>query len=93
MLEFTTRHLRNISRGLNSSLKLVIFIIIVKNIILLPKWLSSMTTTHSGLLYVVKIDKIQSTAFTAQSKKKLTSFATWHRQMIWLTPRQKPFDK
>jgi len=32
--------------------------------------------TCSGLLYVVKMDKIQSTTFTAQLKQKHTSFAT-----------------
>jgi len=88
MLEFTTRHLRNISGGLNSSLKLVIFIIIVKNIILLPKWLSSMTTTHSGLLYVVKIDLLPS-----QYSQRKNLLVLPHGTDIWLTPRQKPFDK
>jgi len=37
------------------------------------------STTHSDLLYVVDMDKIQPTAFTTQSKQKPTSFATWHR--------------
>jgi len=31
------------------------------------------------LLYVVNMDRIQPTAFTAQSKWKPTNFATWHR--------------
>ena len=37
------------------------------------------SATQSGLLYVVDMDKIQPTAFMAQSKQKPTSFATWHR--------------
>jgi len=34
------------------------------------------SATQSGLLYVVNMDKIQPTAFIAQSKQKPTSFAT-----------------
>ena len=39
------------------------------------------SATQSGLLYVVDMDKIQPTVFTAQSKQKPTSFATWHRRL------------
>jgi len=39
------------------------------------------SATQSGLLYVVDMDKIQLTAFMAQSKRKPTSFATWHRRL------------
>jgi len=38
---------------------------------------------QSGLLYVVNMDKIQPTAFMAQSKQKPTSFATWHRCLAY----------
>jgi len=38
---------------------------------------------QSGLLYVVDMDKIQPTAFMAQSKQKTTSFATWHRCLAY----------
>jgi len=34
---------------------------------------------HLELLYVVNMDRIQPTSFTAQSKWKPTNFATWHR--------------
>jgi len=35
--------------------------------------------TCTGQLYMVNINKTLPTAFTAQSKQKSTSFATWHR--------------
>jgi len=41
------------------------------------------SATQSGLLYMVDMDKIQPTAFTAQSKQKPTSFATWHRYLAY----------
>ena len=40
-----------------------------------------MMATCSRLLYVVKVDDIQPTAFTTQLKQKPTTFPTWHR---WL---------
>ena len=39
--------------------------------------------TCSGLLYVVEMDKIQPTTFTAQLKQKHTSFATWYRCLAY----------
>ena len=39
------------------------------------------SATYSGLLYVVNMDRIQLTAFIAQSKQKPTNFATWHRHL------------
>lgn len=47
-----------------------------KAIIKIKTGIDIISATCSGLLYVVKMDKIQLISFTAQSKQKPTSFAT-----------------
>jgi len=52
-----------------------------KTVIKTKNRIDIISVIHSGLLYIVNIDRIQPTAFTAQSKQKPINFATWHRHL------------
>jgi len=55
MLESTTGYLMISLGGPNLSLKLVILVIMVKNVTLLPEWLSGMTAAITAIIFLSSI--------------------------------------